>query len=129
MPEEHSPTSVSHGRVVPPVHTHPSSTVPSQSSSRIPSHTSVPAVTPPMHEPTTPALHVSVPGRHTPVLLPHARVTPSSIGPSQSSSALLQDSSVGPIAPVHDPHSASAQLCVPAVHAPTSLPHARVSSS
>ncbi len=59
--------------------------------------------------------------------MPHARVRPS-IVPSQSSSTLLHVSADGPV-PLHVPHEPAVQSCVPAVHAPTSVPQTRVSDS
>src|SRR5262245_52980382 len=43
--------------------------------------------------------------------------------PSQSSSWLLHVSGIGPTAPTHEPQAPPEQVCVPATHAPTSVPH------
>src|SRR5437773_889091 len=53
---------------------------------------------------------------------------PSSTLPSQSSSRLLQVSTVPPVA-VQPTHAPFMQTSVPAVHTPTSDPHGRVRSS
>lgn len=50
----------------------------------------------------------------------------SSMAPSQSSSAWLQRSLVGPTVSSQAAHSSSMQCCKPGTHSPTSEPHARV---
>src|SRR5262249_2827278 len=53
---------------------------------------------------------------------------PSSTMPSQSSSIRLPQTSVtGPIDPAQAPHTPAEQVCLPATHAPTSVPQGRMS--
>src|SRR6185369_11018682 len=88
----------------------PSSTTPSQSSSRLLQTSAVGSgASQPSH---APAVQVSVP---TPQALEHARVRPSSIRPLQSSSRLLQASTrgVGAVQPTYDP---ATQTSVPVPH-------------
>src|SRR4051812_47660039 len=108
---------------------HPSSTTPSQLSS-IPLHVSWPGLTAPAHDPHAPPLHVCVPDLHAPTALPQRRTCPlaqahpSSTTPLQFSSTDPSHTSVtGPTEPVHDPQVPLAQVCVPALHAPTLVPH------
>ena len=96
-----------HDRVVPSRQSHPSSTIPSQSSSP-PLQSSVAGPIAPRHVPHTPAAQVSVPGRQSPTLLPHGRAMPSTM-PSQSSSVPLQVSPpvTGSRCPSHGPNRAT----------------------
>src|SRR4051812_39717840 len=104
----------------------PLSLTPSQSLS-LPSQISGVGLTPPTQE-STPALHWSVPGLHSPTLLPQAVptfITPLSMLPSQSLSSPSQTSGVGSLAPLQTQPPAW-QSSAPWLHAgvasvPTSL--------
>ena len=110
-----------------------SSVSPSQSSSTLLAHASVTGV--PATAPQTLALpdglHSYVPLRaHAPTPTEQASprfVNGSSSTPLQSWSCPSQTSLVGPWLPLHSlPHTPASHDCVPSVHAPVSLPHARV---
>src|SRR5439155_1134273 len=127
----HAPRLLPHVWTAPFVHEHPSSAVPSQSSS-MPSHTSGRGATPPAHAPHAPFAHVCVPCLHAPRLLPHACTVPfvhehpSSAVPSQSSSTPLHVSGRGSMAPTHTPQAPLVHVCVPCLHAPRLVPHTRI---
>jgi hypothetical protein len=111
------------------------SSQPSTQSSSSPLQTST-AVAPPGHATAFGPSHAYVSSRHSSPSDPsHALPTagesahtpphafpPSSVDMSQSSSSLLQVSSLAAVPPMHGPQAPAVQVCDPATHAPASLP-------
>src|SRR5262245_48731538 len=125
VPATHSPVSVPQPRVEPSMQLQPSSTRPSQLSSR-PLQVSVVGLIAPTQVPQAPAVQVCVPLWHTPVSMPHGCVRSSSTIPSQSSSMLLHFSATAVMPPMHAPYAPPVHIDCPTAQAPTSVPQLRL---
>src|SRR3990167_4593209 len=138
VPETHAPTSLPQGMASPGMQSHPSSMLPSQSSSReFQSSASGPVS--PRQSPQVPAMvQVWSPSEQAPTFEPQAIVSagvqahPSSTMPLQSeSSRSPQVSAAGKMEPKQALHTPSSQVCVPCLQVPTLLsgPQERTSRS